>query len=54
MRVSSVDSPNGTVVLRKEDGSTLAWQPQKHNKVEVYETEKRELTLTLPLAISSE
>lgn len=43
MRVSAVDAPNGTVVLQKEDGSVIAWQPKKHNKIEVYDTDKREL-----------
>lgn len=43
MRVAAVDAPNGTVMLRKEDGSVIAWQPKKHNKVEVYEADKREL-----------
>jgi len=43
MRVSAVDAPNGTVVLQKEDGSVIAWQPKKHNKIEVYEADKREL-----------
>lgn len=43
MRVSVVDAPNGTVVLQKEDGSVIAWQPKKHNKIEVYEADKREL-----------
>jgi ATP-dependent exoDNAse (exonuclease V) alpha subunit len=43
MRVAAVDAPNGTVMLRKEDGSVIAWQPKKHNKIEVYEADKREL-----------
>nr|WP_237577792.1 MobF family relaxase [Mycetohabitans sp. B6] len=43
MRVTSVDAPVGTVVLQKEDGSTIAWQPKKHNKIEVYETDRRGL-----------
>ena len=43
LRVAAVDAPNGTVTLQKEDGSRIAWQPGKHNKVEVYEAEQREL-----------
>ena len=43
MRVSAVDAPNGTVVLEKEDGSVIAWQPRKHNKIEVYYCDTREL-----------
>lgn len=42
-RVVSVDAPASTVLLKKEDGTELAWQPRKHNKVEVYDTETREL-----------
>lgn len=43
MRVSAVDAPNGTVLLQKEDGSVIAWQPKKHNKIEVYDRDTREL-----------
>lgn len=43
MRVAVVDAPNGTVVLQKEDGATIAWQPRKHNKIEVYAVDKRAL-----------
>lgn len=43
MRVVAVDAPAGTVVLQKADGSTIAWQPKKHNKIEVYERDTREL-----------
>lgn len=43
VRVSAVDAPNGTVLLQKEDGSMIGWQPKKHNKIEVYDTETREL-----------
>ncbi|HHV7523693.1 TPA: MobF family relaxase [Burkholderia orbicola] len=43
MRVSAVDAPAGVVVLKKDDGSTIEWQPKKHNKIEVYDTETREL-----------
>jgi ATP-dependent exoDNAse (exonuclease V) alpha subunit len=42
-RVVSVDLPSGTVNLRKENGTELTWKPKKHNKVEVYNSEKREL-----------
>lgn len=43
MRVSAVDAPNGNVVLQKDDGSVIAWQPKKHNKIEVYDRDTREL-----------
>jgi len=43
LRVAAVDGPNGTVTLQKEDGSRIAWQPNRHNKVEVYEAEQRAL-----------
>ncbi len=43
MRVAAVDAPAGTVVLKKEDGTTIAWQPKKHNKIEVYDSDTREL-----------
>lgn len=42
-RVSSVDAPSGVVMLKKDDGSEIAWQPKKHNKIEVYDRESREL-----------
>lgn len=42
-RVSAVDAQNGTVYLKKEDGSVIAWEPKKHNKVEVYDRDTREL-----------
>ncbi|WP_459203501.1 MobF family relaxase (plasmid) [Ralstonia pseudosolanacearum] len=43
MQVAAVDELAGTVMLRKEDGSTIAWQPKKHNKIEVYDSESRRL-----------
>ncbi|MEN9904927.1 MAG: hypothetical protein RLZZ555_1492 [Pseudomonadota bacterium] len=43
MRVVAVDGPQGTVMLQKEDGSQMAWQPRRHSKIEVYEADQREL-----------
>lgn len=43
LRVAAVDARDGVVTLTKPDGSTLAWQPAKHNKVEVYEADQRPL-----------
>jgi len=43
MRVLSADGPSGAVVLQKENGSTIAWKPKKHNKVEVYDADTREI-----------
>lgn len=42
-RVVSVDGPRGVVMLAKESGQQIAWQPHKHNNVEVYEAERRPL-----------
>lgn len=42
-RVVTVDAPNGLVHVRKENGVTFAWQPRQHNRVEVYDVEKRAL-----------
>ena len=43
LRVAEVNAREGVVTLAKADGSTLAWQPAKHNKVEVYEADQRPL-----------
>ncbi len=43
MHVAAVDAPSGTVTLQKDDGSRIAWQPSKHNKIEVYDTDQRAL-----------
>ncbi len=43
LRVAAVDARDGVVTLTKSDGSSLSWQPAKHNKVEVYETDQRPL-----------
>lgn len=46
MRVAGVDgAQRGVVVLQKADGSTIAWEPGKHNKVEVYESQQRGLSV---------
>lgn len=42
-RVVGVDHEKGVVTLRKADGRTMEWQPGKHNKVEVYDSEQRQL-----------
>ncbi|AKM05477.1 MobF family relaxase [Burkholderia pyrrocinia] len=44
-RVIDVDHESGIVTLRKRDGSTLAWEPAKHNKVEVYDPDLRQLAV---------
>jgi len=41
--VNSVDAPYGTVILQKQDGTVIHWEPKKHNKVEVYKTEERQV-----------
>lgn len=43
MRVASVESTRGVVVLEKAGGAQILWEPKKHNNVEVYETERRAL-----------
>lgn len=46
LHVVDVDSAQrGVVVLQREDGTTVAWQPSKNNKVEVYDAEKRNVTV---------
>ncbi|MDE4928725.1 MobF family relaxase [Ralstonia insidiosa] len=42
-RVVSTDAPRGVVVLQKENGQTIAWEPKKHNNVEVYDAERRDI-----------
>jgi conjugative relaxase-like TrwC/TraI family protein len=44
MTVRSIRHQDGIVMLAKEDGSELAWEPKKYNRVEVYEREKRDLS----------
>lgn len=44
-RVTNVDHESGIVTLTKRDGSTLAWEPAKHNKVEVYDPDLRKLAV---------
>lgn len=36
-------APGGVVILEKDDGTTIAWEPRKHNSVEVYAAEQRGL-----------
>jgi conjugative relaxase-like TrwC/TraI family protein len=43
MRVINTDSPNGIVMLKKENGSVITWEPKKYNNVEVYKAETREI-----------
>lgn len=43
MRVLGTEAPQGAVLLQKEDGSTIRWEPRKFNNVEVYEFDSREL-----------
>ena len=42
-RVVSTDAPRGVVLLQKENGQTIAWEPKKHNNVEVYDAERRDI-----------
>ncbi len=42
-RVVAVNKTRGTISLQRADGEKLTWTPQKHNKVEVYESENRAL-----------
>ncbi len=44
-RVKAIDAAGGTVLLKKADGTTLTWTPKKHNKVEVYDAENRDLAV---------
>jgi hypothetical protein len=43
MRVQRIDAPRGVVYLEKANGSVVPWQPKKHNKVEVYRAENRDI-----------
>lgn len=44
MRVERVDASQGIVVLKKEiSGETIAWEPKKYNKAEVYLATNREI-----------
>lgn len=45
MRVVAVRASVGVVVLQKEDGSSIEWQPARHNKVEVYAVDQRSLSV---------
>lgn len=45
MRVMSTDVSNGVVKLQKESGSTIIWEPQKYNNVEVYDSDMREIAV---------
>ena len=44
MRVTSINAEAGIVMLQKENGDSIAWQPKKHNTIEVYEGESRGLS----------
>ncbi|KWB68185.1 AAA family ATPase [Burkholderia ubonensis] len=44
-RVLGVDHELGVVTIEKRDGTRLEWEPAKHNKVEVYDTEQRQLAV---------
>jgi conjugative relaxase-like TrwC/TraI family protein len=43
MRVASVNPVEGRVFLQKDDGRLIEWEPQKYNKVEIYDVESRAL-----------
>jgi len=43
--IDASGAQRGVVTLRKEDGTLIAWEPRKNNKVEVYESEVRGLTV---------
>jgi ATP-dependent exoDNAse (exonuclease V) alpha subunit len=42
-RVVSTDATRGVVLLQKENGQTIAWEPKKNNNVEVYDAERRDI-----------
>jgi conjugative relaxase-like TrwC/TraI family protein len=42
-RVVSTDATRGVVLLQKENGQTIAWEPKKNNTVEVYDAERRDI-----------
>ncbi|AJY38074.1 relaxase domain-containing protein (plasmid) [Burkholderia humptydooensis] len=44
-RVLGVDHELGVVTIEKRDGTRLDWEPAKHNKVEVYDREQRQLAV---------
>ncbi|KWI31994.1 MobF family relaxase [Burkholderia stagnalis] len=44
-RVLGVDHELGVVTVEKRDGTRLDWEPAKHNKVEVYDGEQRQLAV---------
>jgi ATP-dependent exoDNAse (exonuclease V) alpha subunit len=43
MEVAGTNGSRGVVLLKKEDGTELAWKPHANNNVEVYETKARGL-----------
>lgn len=40
-RVVEIQANRGVVVLEKQNGQRIDWEPRKHNRVEVYKTEQR-------------
>ena len=45
MRVASVDAPHGLVLLHKQDGTAMSWEPNKFNTIEVYKSETRAIAV---------
>jgi hypothetical protein len=43
--VVGVDRPGHVVTLEMADGRRVAWTPEKHGKVEAYESEKRDIAI---------
>jgi len=44
-RVVEVHAQQGRVVLQKDNGQQIDWSPLKHNKVEVYQSEQRDIAV---------
>jgi len=44
-RVVEVHAQQGRVVLQKDNGQRIDWSPIKHNKVEVYQSEQRNIAV---------
>jgi len=44
-KVVGVDRPGHVVELAMSDGRRIAWTPEKHGKVETYESEKRDIAV---------
>ncbi len=44
-RVVEVHAKQGRVVLQKDNGQRIDWSPLKHNKVEVYQSEQRDIAV---------